>query len=202
MLVKIIGLPLAIFAFVAIASFGSYLVGHGAALFVGLAVGIGIWYFFHQIDAKRLWALLRPTPAIWQVPMPVAWGILRDVFDGSIVRTKDGAIAAWALKREDKSRGLLCAMLNILEHGGCGPNTSIEPRTIAVNAELKPHGSTTGVSLNFEIFSPTGTDLVEDIIRKCMKRLESEVKEYGEFGQTIEMAPTLYAEGEKGGKYV
>lgn len=178
MLVKIVGLPLAIIVFVGIASFGSYLVGHAIALGLGLAAGSGIWYFFHQIDIKRLYAMLRPTPAIWQVPMPVAWGILRDVFDGSIVRTKDGAIAAWALKREDKSRGLLSAMLNILEHAGCGPNTSVEPRTIAVNAELTPHGSTTGVTLNFEIFSPTGTDLVEDIIRKCMKRLEAEVSEY------------------------
>lgn len=179
MLVKIVGLPLGIIVFVSIASFGSYLVGHAVALVLGLAAGGGICFFFHQTDQKRLVSLLRPAPAIWQVPMPVAWGILRDVFDGSIVRTKDGAIGAWALKRDDKSRGLLSAMLNILEHAGCGPNTSIEPRTIAVNAELTAHGSTTGVTLNFEIFSPTGTDLVEDIIRKCMKRLENEVSEYG-----------------------
>ena len=179
MLARTVGMPLAFIVFVAVTSTCSSFAGAGIPLAIGLCIGVGIWYGFRCVDKQRLDALLRPKPAIWQVPMPVAWGLLKDVFDGSIVRSKEGVIAAWAVKREDKSRGMLSAVLNLLEHGGCGPNGAMEPRTIAATAELTPHGSTTGVTLKFEIFAPTGTDLVEDIIRKCQNRLRSEVTEYG-----------------------
>lgn len=179
MLAKIVGIPLSFIVFVSVSWICSYFFDSGIPTIAGGVCGAGVWYCFHCIDHRRMDALLRPQPAIWQVPMPVAWGILKDVFDGSIVRTKEGVIAAWAMKREDKARGQLAAVLNLLEHGGCGPNGAIVPQTIAATAQLTPHGSTTGVTLTFEIFAPTGTDLVEDIIRKCQRRLQSEVSEYG-----------------------
>ena len=205
MLAKIVGIPLSFIVFVSVTWYASYFVDTGIPAIIGCTCGAGVWYFFRCIDDRRLDALLRPKPAIWHVPMPVAWGILKDVFDGSIVRTKEGVIAAWSMKREDKSRGQLAAVLNLLEHGGCGPNGAIVPQTIAANAQLTPHGSTTGVTLTFEIFAPSGTDLVEDIIRKCQRRLQSEVTEYGLVRTTHEAQlpdVTLTDESARGNRYV
>ncbi len=205
MLAKIVGIPLAFIVFVSVTWIASYFMDTGIPAIIGFISGGGVWYYFRCIDHRRLDALLRPNPAIWQVPMPVAWGILKDVFDGSIVRTKEGVIAAWSMKREDKARGQLAAVLNLMEHGGCGPNGATVPQTIAATAQLTPHGATTGVTLTFEIFAPTGTDLVEDIIRKCQRRLQSEVTEYGLVRTTQEAQlpdVTITDETARGSRYV
>jgi len=178
MLARMFGVPLAFIVFFVVVFATGNSFGSGLPLIIGAAAGGIVWLCFKCLDKRRLEMLLRPPATIWQVPLPVAWGVLKDVFDGSIIRTKDGVIAAWTLKRDDKSRGLMSAMLNFLEHGGCGPQGPSEPRTIAANAELTAQGASTGVKLTFDVFSPGCSELVEDIVRKCRQKLASEVREY------------------------
>lgn len=185
MLARIFGVPLGFVTFFIVAYASGNFVGSWIPLVIGGVSAAGVWFFFRSMDKERLGKLLHPEAKVWAVPLPVAWGIIKDEFDGSIIRTKHGVIAAWSLKREDKSRGQLAAMLNFFEHGGCGPQGPSEARTVAATAELKPAGSTTFVSLNFEVFSPGCSELVEDIIRKCQRKLAREVKEYAGVGATI-----------------
>lgn len=173
MLARFVGLPLAFITFFVGARLLSDHIGAGIPLLVGGVLGWFVWWQFKKLDDQRLRDLLNPPAMKWHVPMPVGFGIVKDAFDGTFVLRSKSGLAPWSIQKEDQSRGIISALLNIQDLTGSG-----EPRTIGLEAKLIPDGYGTEVKLQYQIFSPTDSSLVEEIIRHTDRRLRQEASKH------------------------
>lgn len=178
MLARLLGVPAAFMMFFFVAGLASNVVSSGTPLLAGLTVGAVVWYCFTRLDRRRFERALNPKPQLWPVPMPVAWGVVKDIFDGSTVSTNAGLVP-WVLLKHDQSRGIITAMLNTRELSGTGQGMATEPRTITVAAVSVPEGRETLLKLRFDVFSPADTKLVQDIITTTQSRIRAEISKYG-----------------------
>jgi hypothetical protein len=178
MLARWAGLPAASVAFLGVAHVVGNFADSGVPLLAGGTAAFAVWSYFHRLDCRRLDALLNPPPALWPVPLPVAWGILRDAFDSAFITTIDGALVPWILQRQDQSRGLLTASLNCDELLGSGTDAHRQPRTIVATAILSPADKQTQVEMHYRLFSPVDTHLAEQVIGRTIQQLASNLDAY------------------------
>jgi hypothetical protein len=167
------GLPVAFVVFLAVTHYLTGVVGSGMPLFAGLIAGSAVWWFCKKLDDERFAALLNPPAFIWPVPMPVSWGVIKDAFDGTFVLRSGSGLAPWVIQREDQSRGMISALLNIHELV-----SEAQPRTIGLTAKLTPQEGGTQVELKYEVFSPADNSLVTEIIEHTNWRLKEEAKKH------------------------
>lgn len=142
-------------------------------LFTTVPGGIAAWYIWKFCMGKEtaeLETLLNPPEETWPVSLPVAWGTIRDVLDTSKVHTGAGGTSGWRVQREDDSRGLILAQLTFNEQVG-GLNGQVHPRTVEVQALLRPEGSSTVVKTNYRVFSPMNFDRVRTIVSDTQNEL-------------------------------
>ncbi len=171
MLAKWIGLPLAIIAFFLVTNAVSLLVGWVIPLIFGALAAIIVWLFFDRLDQRRVSSILNPPVVLWSLPLPLAWGIVRETFDGALEFTGSRGITSWRIEYADHTRGLLRAVLHFEEILGLPTQEQICPRGIAVEATIEPAESFSKIKLRFHLFSP-GMDQ-ETAIRIVQKTLST-----------------------------
>jgi hypothetical protein len=175
MLAKSIGLPLSFVAFLLATNLASNVIGSGIPLLAGASAGWAVWSFFRHLDEQRLYELLNPAPVMWQIPLPIVWGIFKDVFDSSfVVIGNSGGLVAWKLHQEDPSRGLMTSMLDFEEILGGPAVSAAYQRTITVEIQLTPQSGGTLIKARYQAFSPACTQLIEQIIISTNKRLNED----------------------------
>jgi len=178
-LAKSIGLPLSFVAFLLATNLVGGFMGAGIPLVAGGLAGWAVWSFFRHLDELRLNELLNPAPVLWQLPLPIVWGIMKDVFDASfVVAGSSGGLVAWKLHQEDPSRGLMSSMLDFQEMLGDISSQTSYPRTITVEIQLIPQGQGTLIKLRYQAFSPACTQVIEQIIISTNKRLNEDWKRH------------------------
>ena len=162
MLARWLGIPIGFLAFLFVAYLFSRSFGPGLPFLAGAVAAWRIWWHCHQLDQERFEKILNPPAEIWAVSLPAAWGILKDVFDSSTVNLGRSGLTPWRLEKDDPTRGIMTARLNFDEV--IGQERSVYKRTIVANATLVAAGVKTCVQLKYEVFSPMGTRLIENVI--------------------------------------
>jgi hypothetical protein len=143
------------------------LFGPGLSFPLACAAGFFTWKHFNDKDKAELATLLNPPEEIWPVSLPIAWGCISDVLRGTGVETGVSGRANWRIEKEDEARGFIQAKLAFNQSLGAGVNTKIVSREIHLIAQLSPEGDNTKVKCTYEIFSPMGTGIVRDLVRKA-----------------------------------
>ncbi len=163
---KLIGMVGGVAAGLAVAIFVSQCIASGflETVVPGGIVGYLVWSHFAKKADAQLQELLHPPDEVWPVPLPIAWGCIKDVLDNASIATGTGGTSNWRIKKEDDSRGIIRSQLNFSEMLG-GPTTGqVHPRTVEVEAILTPEGSSTKVHLQYDVFSPMGEGTVSKIV--------------------------------------
>lgn len=162
---RLAGIGAAIGAFFVAGIFTDQLIFHGPG--TALVGGVAAWFtwkYFIKKEQEDLTKLLNPPAETWAMPLPVAWGTIRDVLDGAKVSTGVSGTSGWRIDKEDDSRGIISAQLNFSEHVG-GPTTGqVLPRTVSVSAQLTPEGSSTKIQFTYNVFSPMNYETVKKIV--------------------------------------
>lgn len=162
---RLIGIGAAIVAFLATAIFVDQLIARG---FLETCVPGGIaayftYKYFAKKDNEELQRLLNPPAEVWPMPLPVAWGTIRDVLDSCKIQSGVSGQSNWRVAKEDDSRGIIAAEINFSQYLG-GAQGQVVPRNIGVTALLTPEGSSTKVQLNYTCFSPMGAGFVKQVL--------------------------------------
>ncbi|HIN67468.1 MAG TPA: hypothetical protein EYM95_22735 [Candidatus Obscuribacterales bacterium] len=131
------------------------------------------WKWCTDKEKAELMKLLNPPEETWQVPLPVAWGTIRDVLDTSKVHTGTGGTSGWRVQKEDDSRGIIQAQLSFSEQVGGITNAQVLPRTVEIQAFLKADGGTTKVETHYQVFSPMNFEKVRMIVTETQKELSA-----------------------------
>lgn len=143
------GLPLGFLTFLLAASLFSRFIGSGIPLLIGLCCGWLTWRLFKSLDERRLAELLNPPAQLWQLPMTLAWGAVREAFDGPIIMCGPGGLIPWRVLKEDRSRGLIVACLNFRELVPGTESNLPDSGLISVTAQLTPQAEGTLVALTY-----------------------------------------------------
>jgi len=147
MLAVLVGLPLGFLSFLIATRLSSGFLGAGLPLVIGIVAGFVTWYVFKAMDKRRLQKLLNPPDVIWPVDRAIAWAILKDAFDGPLILAGQGTLVPWRINKEDRSRGLLIASLDLREL--LQRDRAVEEGSLTVNARVKDDGDQTAVSLTY-----------------------------------------------------
>lgn len=171
-----VGIAAAFVAFFAVAFFVNAFIARG---FLETCIPGGIaayftWKYFDKKDTAELQKLMNPPEEIWPVPLPVAWGSVKDVLATSGVDTRESGRQNWQLQREDQSRGIIQAQLNFSE-GLAGPHgqKQMAPRSIGLTVVLAPDpagSSGTRVKFTYQVFSQLSILSVKKIIDETNKQ--------------------------------
>ncbi|MBU6454384.1 MAG: hypothetical protein KGS72_21630 [Cyanobacteria bacterium REEB67] len=143
---------------------------------VACAAAFFTWKHFNDKDKAELAGLLNPPEETWPVALPVAWGCICDVLRGTGIETGASGRANWQIQKEDEARGFIQAKLTFNQSLGAGANTKVVSREIHLTAQLMPEGDNTKVKCTYEIFSPMGTGMVRELIRKAQIEFRSYVE--------------------------
>jgi hypothetical protein len=166
----ITGMGAAAVAFIVVAVAWDQLMEHSPMSFVAGAVAAFFAYqHFKKKDDQELEKILHPPAEVWPVPLPIAWGAIKDVLDSSMVVTGQGSPSKWHVTKEDDSRGIITAQLNFNQQLGTATNPKLEPRTIVCDVQFTPEGSTTKVNITYQTVSPSGAGMVKSIIDQTQK---------------------------------
>jgi hypothetical protein len=157
---------LAILAFLVVGGVTSLFLP-GLSFIMAGAAGFFTWKHFNDKDKTELATLLDPPEETWPVSLPIAWGCICDVLNGTGVETGVSGRAKWRIEKEDEARGFIQAKLTFNQSLGAGVNTKIVSREIHLTAQLTPVGDQTKVKCNYEIFSPMGTGIVRELVKKA-----------------------------------
>ena len=130
-----------------------------------------IWKKCTDKEKQELDTIMNPPEETWPVPLPVAWGTIKDVLDSAKVHTRHAGTSGWRVQKEDDSRGLITAQLNFTEQVGGLTNAQMLPRTVEISAILKPDGSNTKVETHYQVFSPMNFNRVREIVSYTQKNL-------------------------------
>lgn len=165
---QMMGIGAAIVAFLATAIFVDQLIARG---FLETCIPGGIaaffaYQYFAKKDQEEMQKLLNPPPEVWNMPLPVAWGTIKDVLDASRIQSGVSGQAGWRITKEDDSRGIICAEVSFSQYLG-GAEGKVVPRSIGVTAILKPEGAATKVELSYNCFSPMGAGAVKQMITQA-----------------------------------
>jgi hypothetical protein len=157
-------------AFIVVAVAWDQLMEHSPMSFVAGAVAAFFAYqHFKKKDDQELEKLQQPPAEVWPVPLPIAWGSIRDVLDSAMVVTGAGGSAKWRVQKEDDSRGIISAQLNFNQTLGSGTSSQVVPRTIVCDVQFTPQGSSTKVDITYKAVSPSGAGVVKSIMDQTQK---------------------------------
>lgn len=170
---RLVGIGGGFLAFCVVNIFVSAFIGPGFLLtFVpGLVAAWWVWKVCTDKEKAELDTLMNPPEETWPVPLPVAWGTVKDVLDSAKVHTRHAGTSGWHVQKEDDSRGLIKAQLNFTEQVGGLTNAQMLPRTVEISVILKPDGSSTKVETHYQVFSPMNFNRVREIVSDTQKDL-------------------------------
>jgi len=171
----ITGWVLAVVAFFVAGGLSSGIAGPGGGLFVGGAAALWVWKYFDDKYKAELAALLSPPAEVWPLPMPAAWTCIKNVLAVAHVETGVSGVSNWHIQQEDTTTGTIQAQLNFQQALGSPTQPNILRRSITLNARLTPEGDGTKVEFSYQIFSPSGTGLVESVIKTTQASMTYEV---------------------------
>ena len=172
---RLIGLVGSVGAFFVVAIFISQLIASGFLETVVPGVIAGYFVFQYCIDRemKELKETLNPPEETWPVPLPIAWGTIKDVLDTAKVTTGTSGTCGWKVQKEDDSRGLIIALLQWNEQVG-GMSGQILVRTVELTANLTPEGSSTKVKTEYKVFSPMNFNAVRQVVMQTQSQLTAD----------------------------
>lgn len=172
---RLLGLGGAVLAFFAVNIFVSAFIVQGflETTVPGAIAAFFAWKWCTKNEEKQLLTLLNPPEETWDVPLPVAWGTIRDVLDTSKVHTGTGGTHGWRVEKEDDSRGIIQAQLSFNEQVGGMTNVQVLPRTVQIQAFLKADGGSTKVETHYAVFSPMNYERVKTIVTETQKELSA-----------------------------
>ena len=105
----------------------------------GAAAAYFTYKYFEKKDKDVMAKLLTPPDQVWPVPLPIAWGTVKDVLCSTGVETRESGRQNWKMLQEDKSRGLLRGQLDFAEGvAGQGGEKAMAPRSIGLTVILSP----------------------------------------------------------------
>jgi hypothetical protein len=164
------GMVAAVVAFFVVGVAYDQLVEHSGTSFVAGAIAAYFAYqYFKKKDDQELEKLLHPPAEVWPVPLPIAWGSIRDVLDSAMVVTGSGGSSKWRVQKEDDSRGIMSAQLNFNQMLGGATSAQVVPRTIVCDVQFTAQGSATKVDITYQAVSPMGAGVVKQIIDETQK---------------------------------
>lgn len=172
---RLIGLVGGFIAFVAVnVFFGAFV---GSSFLISFVPGcIAAWFIWKKCTEKEVTEInqsLNPPTETWPVPIPVAWGTVKDVLESSKIHTRHAGTSIWKVLKEDDSRGIIQAQMSFTEQVGGMTNAQTLPRTVEVSIFLKPDGANTIVETHYQIFSPMNSQRVKEIVDDLQKDLLS-----------------------------
>lgn len=174
MFARWIGIPCGFIVFILFAYLFSCSFGPGLPFIAGALGAWRIWWHCHQLDKQQFEKMLNPPAEIWEITLPLAWGVIKDVFDCSTVNLDRSGLVSWRLEKEDQARGFMVGNLSFDEV--IGHERNVYRRTIIATATLAPDGENTCVQLKYEVFSPMGTRMVEGVIASAFVEFASKRK--------------------------
>jgi hypothetical protein len=124
----------------------------------------------------QLNALLNPPSELWAMSMPRAWTCIKDVLATAKVESGTSGVSNWRITQEDNTIGVMQAQINFKQALGTASQQTIVSRNVTMHAQLTPEGEGTRVDLHYEIMSPSGTGLVESVIKKTQELMTQRVK--------------------------
>lgn len=133
------------------------------------------WKYFNDKYKKDLDALLNPPAEVWPISMPAAWTALKDVLSVARVETGISGNSNWHITQEDNTRGIIQAQLKFNQALPNSAQPAIVPRAITMSAQLTPEGDGTRAEIHYEIFSPSGTGMVESVIQVTKSSIDYQV---------------------------
>ncbi len=172
MLSVLLGLPIGFLGFVLATNFSNRFIGSGLPLLIGMLVGWLIWRYFKMLDDNRLSDLLVSGEQVWTVPLPLAWGVIKEVLNGSLLVSGSGSITRWMIDKEDQGQGLLVSILSLREASGSG----IADNTIRVTVAMKHHHLGTQASFRYEVLTGEHNTTVERIIQSTNAEIANELE--------------------------
>jgi len=149
--------------------------GFFGPLFGFLAAGATAYYIWKHFEDKykaQMFALQNPAAEVWSMPMPKAWACLKDVLSTANVQTGVSGVSNWHIQQEDTTKGFIQAQLSFKEHQGSGVQSTTMPRTVTMLANFSPEGSGTRIQITYEIFSPSGTGNVENVLKTTQELIK------------------------------
>jgi hypothetical protein len=171
----ITGWILAVAAFILAAALWSGFFGPDMSLPVGAFAGFFTWKYFDDKYKKDLAALLKPPPEVWPLPMPEAWTCLKETLAGAHVQSGASGVTNWRIQQEDTTKGTLQAQINFSQSLGDPNQPKIVSRSVTLNAQLIPEGDNTRVEIEYQIFSPSGTGIVESVMKTTQASLKHQI---------------------------
>lgn len=162
-------------AFLAVLFLGSGFLGPLFGVLGAVGAGYYTWKHFDDKYKSELNALLNPPAELWALPMPEAWTCLKDVLASAHVESGMNGISNWRIQQEDNTRGIIQAQLNFQQMLGSTTQSVIVPRSVTMNAQLSPEGDGTKVEIHYLIFSPSGTGLVESVVKTTQAEMKQRV---------------------------
>lgn len=165
----------AIGAFFLVLFIGSGFLGNGLGLMGACVAAYFAWKHFDDKYKAELAALVNPPSELWPVSMPTAWSCIKDVLSTAHMQTGVSGISNWRIIQEDNTKGIIQAQMSFQQALGSPTQPSIVSRSIMLSAQLYPEGDGTRVELRFEILSPMGTGMVEQMIKTTLASLKHRV---------------------------
>ncbi len=144
---------------------------------------VAAWWIWKKCTDKEKTEInqsMNPPAETWPVPLPVAWGTVKDVLESSKVHTRHAGTSIWKVLKEDDSRGIIQAQMSFTEQVGGLTNAQVLPRTVEVSIFLKPDGSKTIVETHYQIFSPMNSQRVKEIVDDIQADLRNAANKSGE----------------------
>ncbi|MBX9693195.1 MAG: hypothetical protein K2Z81_12475 [Cyanobacteria bacterium] len=175
MLSVALGLPIGFLGFVLATSFSNRFIGSGLPLLIGISAGWLIWRYFKMLDDNRLNELLISGEQVFTVPLPLAWGVVKEVLNGSLLVSGAGRITRWMIDKEDQGQGVLVSVLAFRETKEDSSNVTAD-NTIRVTASLKHHHLGTQAAFRYEILTGSHNAAIERIIQSTNAEIANELE--------------------------
>lgn len=133
------------------------------------------WKYFNDKHKKELDALMNPPVEVWPISMPVAWTALKDVLAVAHVESGVSGVSNWHVLQEDTTRGIIQAQIKFQQALGNPAHPTTVQRVLNMSAQLSPEGEGTKAEIHYEIFSPSGTGMVESVIQTTKASIDYQV---------------------------
>ncbi len=155
-----------------------------SAPLAGLATWFAVYVQCLRMGNKSLQVLCNPPEELWPMPLPYAWGTVKEVLNREGYESKEIGRRTWENIKEDESRAIITADLRFTEKIlNARPATSMED-ALADRSEMASRGITlivrfvpdkatrgTRVSFAYEPHMQKGSDYtVREIIHKMRQK--------------------------------
>ena len=156
--------------------------------FLAPALGLGAWFAIYVKCVKReniaLQSLCNPPEELWPMPLPYAWGTVKEVLSTEGYESKEIGRRTWDNIQEDDSRATMTADLRFTEkyteprltldiNEAVRDRSEMASRGVSITVKFVPDRDTKGTRVTF-VYQPhmqKGDDTaVREIIQKMRKK--------------------------------